>query len=84
MINHELIKTNLPKAKELRTIVEPLVTLAKREHKLIQELDTNSNEFKAQSVALRRQAFDLLRNIAAVTKLFEEFGARYAERAGGY
>ncbi|MDE4998776.1 bL17 family ribosomal protein, partial [Francisella tularensis] len=27
LINHELIKTTLPKAKELRTIVEPLVTL---------------------------------------------------------
>ncbi|MDE4982542.1 50S ribosomal protein L17, partial [Francisella tularensis subsp. holarctica] len=64
--------------------VEPLVTLAKREHQLRQELDTNANEFKAHSVALRRQAFDLLRNKAAVTKLIEEFGARYAERAGGY
>ncbi|AJI54585.1 50S ribosomal protein L17 [Francisella philomiragia] len=84
LINHELIKTTLPKAKELRTIVEPLVTLAKREFKLRNELDVNSNEFKAQSVALRRQAFDFLRNKAAVTKLFEEFGARYAERAGGY
>lgn len=71
LINHELIKTTLPKAKELRTIVEPLVTLAKREHKLRQELDTNSNEFKAQSVALRRQAFDFLRNKAAVTKLLK-------------
>ena len=84
LINHELIKTTLPKAKELRTIIEPLVTLAKREFVLRNELDVNSNEFKAQSVALRRQAFDFLRNKAAVTKLFEEFGARYAERAGGY
>lgn len=84
LINHELIKTTLPKAKELRTIVEPLITLAKREFKLRNELDVNSNEFKAQSVALRRQAFDFLRNKAAVTKLFEEFGTRYAERAGGY
>ena len=84
LINHELIKTTLPKAKELRTIVDPLITLAKREFVLRNELDVSSNEFKAQSVALRRQAFDFLRNKAAVTKLFEEFGARYAERAGGY
>ncbi|APC97758.1 50S ribosomal protein L17 [Francisella frigiditurris] len=84
LINHEIIKTTLPKAKELRTIVEPLVTLAKREHSLRNSLDTNSAEFKAQSVALRRQAFDFLRNKAAVTKLFEEFGTRYAERSGGY
>jgi len=84
LINHELIKTTLPKAKELRTIIEPLMTLSKRENKLRTELDVNSNEFKSQSVALRRQAFDFLRNKAAVTKLFEDFGARYAERSGGY
>ena len=84
LINHEVIKTTLPKAKELRTIVEPLITLAKREHKLRNELDVTSNEFKSQSVALRRQAFDYLRNKLAVKKLFEEFGTRYAERAGGY
>lgn len=29
MINHELIKTTLPKAKELRRVVEPLITMAK-------------------------------------------------------
>ena len=84
LINHELIKTTVPKAKELRTIVEPLITLAKREYKLRTELDVNSAEFKAQSVALRRQAFNFLRNKAAVTKLFEQFGSRYAERSGGY
>lgn len=84
LINHELIKTTLPKAKELRTIVDPLITLAKREYVLRQTLDLDSPEFKAQSVALRRQAFNFLRNKAAVTKLFETFGSRYAERQGGY
>ncbi|WP_257797479.1 50S ribosomal protein L17 [Aggregatibacter actinomycetemcomitans] len=29
LIDHEIIKTTLPKAKELRRLVEPLVTLAK-------------------------------------------------------
>ncbi|QGM81559.1 50S ribosomal protein L17 [Otariodibacter oris] len=29
LINHEIIKTTLPKAKELRRVVEPLITLAK-------------------------------------------------------
>lgn len=29
MITHEFIKTTLPKAKELRRVVEPLITLAK-------------------------------------------------------
>ena len=31
MIEHELIKTTLPKAKELRRTVEPLITLAKED-----------------------------------------------------
>ena len=29
MIEHEIIKTTIPKAKELRRVVEPLITLAK-------------------------------------------------------
>ena len=31
LIEHELIKTTLPKAKELRSVVEPLITLAKND-----------------------------------------------------
>ncbi len=31
MITHETIKTTLPKAKELRRVVEPLITLAKKD-----------------------------------------------------
>lgn len=31
LLKHELIKTTLPKAKELRRIVEPLITLAKED-----------------------------------------------------
>ena len=31
MIRHETIKTTLPKAKELRRVVEPLITLAKED-----------------------------------------------------
>ena len=30
LLNHELIKTTLPKAKELRKVVEPLITLGKK------------------------------------------------------
>lgn len=32
LIKHELIKTTLPKAKELRRLTEPLVTLAKEDN----------------------------------------------------
>ncbi len=31
IIQHELIKTSLPKAKELRRVIEPLITLAKQD-----------------------------------------------------
>ena len=31
LVSHELIKTTLPKAKELRRVAEPLITLAKKD-----------------------------------------------------
>ena len=31
LVKHEVIKTTLPKAKELRRVVEPLITLAKQD-----------------------------------------------------
>ncbi|WP_419612969.1 50S ribosomal protein L17, partial [Thiolapillus sp.] len=31
LIEHEMIKTTLPKAKELRRVAEPLITLAKQD-----------------------------------------------------
>jgi len=67
LFEHELIKTTLPKAKELRRVAEPLITLAKQD-----------------SVANRRLAFARTRSKAAVGKLFQELGIRYADRPGGY
>jgi large subunit ribosomal protein L17 len=32
LLTHELIKTTLPKAKELRRVVEPIITLAKEDN----------------------------------------------------
>jgi len=67
LFKHELIKTTLPKAKELRSYAEPLITLSKED-----------------SVAKRRLAFARLRDRDTVTKLFNELGPRYKNRAGGY
>ncbi len=67
LIQHEQIRTTLPKAKELRRFAEPLITLAKE-----------------SSVANRRLAFARLRDRDAVTKLFDELGPRFKNRAGGY
>jgi len=32
LIEHEVIKTTLPKAKELRRVIEPMITLAKEDN----------------------------------------------------
>jgi len=67
LIEHELIKTTLPKAKDLRRYIEPLITVS-----------------KIDSVATRRQAFDILRSKSAVGKLFTDLGPRFEKRPGGY
>ena len=70
LIKHEQITTTLPKAKELRPVVEKLVTLGKR----------GKTDLHA-----RRQALSALRNdTAMVTKLFDVLAPRYATRKGGY
>jgi large subunit ribosomal protein L17 len=73
LLKHETIKTTLPKAKELRRVVEPLITLAKHE-----------DGSKEDAVRRRRLAFSRLRDEAAVGKLFTELGPRFKERPGGY
>lgn len=67
LIEHELIKTTLPKAKDLRRYIEPLITVS-----------------KIDSVATRRQAFNMLRSKSAVGKLFTDLGPRFEKRPGGY
>lgn len=67
LIEHEIIKTTLPKAKDLRRYIEPLITVS-----------------KVDSVATRRQAFDILRSKSAVGKLFTDLGPRFEKRPGGY
>lgn len=67
LIQHEQIRTTLPKAKELRRVAEPLITMAKE-----------------PTLANRRLAFARLRDRTAVTKLFDELGPRFKDRAGGY
>ncbi len=67
LIEHEQIKTTLPKAKEMKRIIDKVITLGKR-----------------GDLHARRQAAAQLKQDAAVKKLFEILGPRYAERAGGY
>ena len=68
LVEHEIIKTTVPKAKELRRYIEPLITISKN--------DTVAN----RRIIFAR----LGNNKKATTKLFEEFGTRSAKRPGGY
>ena len=68
LVEHEQIVTTLPKAKDLRPIVEKLVTLAK----------------KGDLAARRQAIAELQNNEAAAKKLFDVLGPRYKARQGGY
>ena|SRR5215510_5276880 len=69
LIKHEQIKTTLPKAKELRPIIEKLVTKAKN---------------GKGSLHARRLAIQQIKDSTMVAKLFDVLGPRYASRPGGY
>lgn len=73
LIKHEQITTTLPKAKELRPIVEKLVTMAK-----------HADKDKARALHLHRLAVSRIRDKSMAKKLFDTLGPRYAERDGGY
>jgi large subunit ribosomal protein L17 len=63
------IETTDAKAKELRSLAERLVTVAKR----------GSDDLTA-----RRQVLRVVRSKKVVAKLFDEIAPRYADRPGGY
>ena len=69
LIKHEQIKTTLPKAKDLRPVIEKLVTLSRR---------------GPADLHARRQALAQIKDADPVTKLFDVIGPRYAGRPGGY
>ena len=72
LIKHEQITTTLPKAKDLRPVVEKLITLGKRQGDA------------AAMLHAKRQALAVLPEKKVVDKLFATLGPRYAERNGGY
>jgi large subunit ribosomal protein L17 len=96
----ERIVTTLPKAKELRSYVERVITLSRKAAHL------EGDQAVAQSVHLRRQAAAFFHagnrqqapstgkrkqpraprtaGVAALKRLFDELGERYKDRPGGY
>ena len=68
LLKHEQIKTTLPKAKELRAVVDRLITLGKR------------GTLHTRRQALSRLNNDPI----ITDKLFTTLAERYADRQGGY
>src|SRR5262249_29413799 len=74
LIEHGRIITTVAKAKELRPFIEKLVTLARK----------GQTEDRIQALHYRRLALQRLPDKEAVSKLFKEYGSRFADRPGGY
>ena len=68
LIKHEQIVTTLPKAKDLRRVMDRYITLAKKG-------DLNSRRIAASRLQGKEEE---------AKKLFEVLGPRYAKRKGGY
>ena len=75
LITHKRIKTTLAKAKEMRMVVEPLITRAK---------NAVAKETEKKDVQARRFVFDALRSRTAVAALFNDIAPKVATRPGGY
>ena len=74
MIVYEKIETTEKKALEMRTVVDELVTLAKR----------GDLHARRQALAFVHDVPVGKTGKTAVQKLFEEIGPRFADRKGGY
>jgi len=76
LLDHEHIVTTVPKAKEVRPIVERLITVAKR--------GVKADDPKGRTLAARRLVMTETVNEDVVTKLFDHLAPRFMDRPGGY
>lgn len=75
LIIYERIETTEARAKELRSVVEKMITLGKR----------GDLHARRQAAAfIRNEVADAEKNQDALQKLFSDIAPRYQERQGGY
>ena len=87
LIEEERIQTTTAKAKELRGIVEKLITMGRNNALSIVDAassDSDRTQLSANRVAAVRQAGKYVRNRTALQKLFGELAERFIDRPGGY
>ncbi len=84
LIEHEIIRTTLPKAKELRRVIEPLITLAKEDNVAHRRLAYSRLSGRQVRRDVTGRKFAPSRARQAVIKLFTELGPRFKSRPGGY
>ncbi len=73
LIKNKRINTTVAKAKELRTVIEPLVTKSK-----------NASKDTGLAVHLRREARKIVKDKEALGILFDEIALKTGKRNGGY
>jgi large subunit ribosomal protein L17 len=76
---HERILTTLYKAKELRRMAEKLITLGKRGDLAARRLAARRLQTQG-----RKEGKQFINEEAALRKLFDTIGPRFADRPGGY
>ncbi|MBQ1926153.1 MAG: 50S ribosomal protein L17 [Proteobacteria bacterium] len=84
LLDHEAIVTTEPKAKELRSVVDKLITIAKR----AKSDDIHARRIVAarlnQRAVDRSDAEDSKNHNSVLKKLFDDIAKRNANRPGGY
>jgi large subunit ribosomal protein L17 len=81
LFEHETISTTMPKAKEVRSFAEKLITLARK--------GTLAARRRAIAMLNDRAIYkdedgEMVKSGTVVGKLFSEIGPRYLDRPGGY
>jgi large subunit ribosomal protein L17 len=85
LFTYERIRTTDAKAKQTRRIAERTITWARRlGDVLTKQADQRTPEESARVVHAVRMARRIVRDRAALSKLFDEIGPRYLARRGGY